>query len=216
MTTYGYARTSTEDQKAGLGAQIQALLGAGVEFENIFRDEYTGKTMDRPAYKQLMEKVQPGDLIVFPKLDRMGRTALGVLMEMDQLSQQGIAVKFLEPDVDTSSPFGKMVITIISGVAQLERDMISARTTAALGEIARTGIGKKGQKVERLGRPNTIQKREVLRLKRRGMMPKAIAKHLGIARSSVYNILKNPHRIERLSPHERPEKEEAEAPESAT
>ena len=196
MTVWGYVRTSTDKQNLGLNAQVRSLMDVGVDFEHIIKDQYTGKTKDRPGYKELMQRVKCGDKIIFTKLDRMGRSVVMVLSEIDRLAKEGVDIKFLDVDLDTATPMGKVMVTIISAFAEFERNMISQRVIESLEEIKTTGYGKRGQRVERLGRPNVVDLEEVARRHADGQTPRTIATELGCTRQTVYNILKAKERTD--------------------
>lgn len=185
---YGYARVSTEDQEAGLGAQVSALEGAGVAPQNIFIDRMSGTRSDRPEYRRLVDEVvQPGDKIVFLKPDRLGRSVMLIIGELDRLAAMGIETQFLDPAIDTTTSIGRAMMQMIAVFAEMERNMISDRTKAALGEIKRTGRKKDGTPIARLGRPPVVDDKEVVRLLG-ALTPTEVSRRLGIGRSTVYRI----------------------------
>lgn len=202
MTTYGYARTSTESQNIGLSAQVKALMAVGVEYEQIYTDQFTGKTAERPGYTGLMRQVKEGDKVVFTKIDRMGRSVVMILSEIDRLAKAGIDVRFLDIDLDTSTPMGKMIVTMIGAFAEFERNMISQRTKDALQQISDTGVGKSGQRIVRLGAPNKVDPEAVRLMRRQGETPSDIARQLNISRQTVYNIINGGGEVVRFSPKE--------------
>jgi len=128
MKTYGYMRVSTDDQDFKL--QEDALERYGVDF--IFRDKMTGATMDRPGLKRAVKVMRPGDKLVVWKLDRLGRSTIGVLDAAEQLAKAGIELVSISEQFDTTTPMGKMFFTIIAAFAQMERDLISERTKAGI------------------------------------------------------------------------------------
>ena len=128
MKTYGYMRVSTDDQDFKL--QEDALNRYPVDF--IFSDKMTGATMDRPGLKRAVKVMRPGDKLVVWKLDRLGRSTIGVLDAAEQLARAGIELVSISEQFDTTTPMGKMFFTIIAAFAQMERDLISERTKAGI------------------------------------------------------------------------------------
>lgn len=137
----GYTRVSTLDQDPQL--QIDALLKAGVDRRDIFEDTMGGSTMDRPGFEAMMKDVQRGDIIYVWKLDRLGRSVRQVLNTFHDLAQRGVSIKVLtQPGMDTSTPMGRLIITIMAAVAEMERDLILERTLAGLA--ASRAMGRVG------------------------------------------------------------------------
>ena len=140
MKTYGYMRVSTDDQDFKL--QKDALNRYGVDF--IFSDKMTGARMDRPGLKRAVKVMRSGDKLVVWKLDRLGRTTMGVLDAVKSMETAGIELVSLTESIDTSTPMGRMFLTICAAFAQMERDLISERTKAGLASYVAAG-GKMGK-----------------------------------------------------------------------
>ena len=182
MRLFGYARVSTITQS--LDIQIKALKEAGVKESRIFTDKESGSHTDREGLQLLRVKVEAGDVILVKKLDRLGRDTadmIGLIKEFDDL---GVAVRFLDDGISTEGTMGKMVVTILSAVAQAERQRILERTNEGRIEAKAKGV--------KFGRKRTVDRDKVLELKEHGLGVTAIAKQLSIGRSTVYKILKNP------------------------
>jgi len=128
MKTYGYMRVSTDDQDFNL--QEDALKRYPVDF--IFSDKMTGATMDRPGLKRAVKVMRPGDKLVVWRLDRLGRSTMGVLDAVQSMEQAGIKLVSLTESIDTETPMGRMFLTICAAFAQMERDLISERTKAGI------------------------------------------------------------------------------------
>lgn len=140
---WGYVRVSTEGQAAeGVSVEMQRAriaahcFAAGIELGGVLADEgASGKTLDRPAFGELLEKVRAGEvshLIVY-KLDRMTRRTRDLLaLVEDELKPRGVALVSLSEAIDTASPAGVMVLTMLGALAQMERELIAERTRAAL------------------------------------------------------------------------------------
>jgi hypothetical protein len=128
MKTYGYMRVSTDDQDFKL--QEDALNRYPVDF--IFSDKMTGATMDRPGLKRAVKVMRPGDKLVVWRLDRLGRSTMGVLDAVKNMEAAGIELVSMTESIDTTTPMGRMFLTICAAFAQMERDLISERTKAGI------------------------------------------------------------------------------------
>jgi len=181
MRKFGYARVSTEEQC--LDIQKQRLLDEGVKETRIYTDKASGKDIERFGLETLLTKIEEGDQILVTKLDRLGRNTLDMIQLIESFDEIGVSVRFLDDGLSTEGEMGKMVVTILSAVAQAERSRILERTNEGR-EIAKIKGVKFGRKV-------SIDKREVINLSvEEGMGATAIAKQMGIGRASVYRILK--------------------------
>lgn len=139
---YGYARVSTAGQIKGNSFEEQetALKEAGAE--TIYRESYTGMKLQRPEFDKLIKKLQPGDTLVVTKLDRFARNSPDACNLIRSLVDRGITVNVLNMGVANNTAMGKLMVTILSGFAEFERDMILERTQAGKA-IARTKAGFK-------------------------------------------------------------------------
>lgn len=141
MKTYGYMRVSTDDQDFKL--QQDALERYPVDF--IFSDKMTGATMDRPGLKRAVKVMRPGDKLVVWRLDRLGRSTVGVLDAVKSMEAAGIELVSMSEAIDTTTPMGRMFLTICAAFAQMERDLISERTKAGIAAHKARG-GRMGKK----------------------------------------------------------------------
>ena len=126
---YGYARVSTRGQaKDGnsLEAQEQELRAKGAEV--IYKDSYTGTKADRPQVNVLLGKIKSGDTLIVCKLDRFARNAEDAIHIIKDLVSKEITVNILNMGIADNSPMGKLMVTILSGFAEFERDLIVERT----------------------------------------------------------------------------------------
>lgn len=179
MRLFGYARVSTSQQS--LDIQIRALRDAGVKTNRIFTDKASGSSADREGLDLLRMKVEEGDIILVKKLDRLGRDTADMIQLIKEFDAQGVAVRFIDDGICTDGEMGQMVVTILSAVAQAERRRILERTNEGRQEAKLKGI--------QFGRKRTIDRDSVRVLHLRGTGATAIARQLGIARSTVYKIL---------------------------
>jgi DNA invertase Pin-like site-specific DNA recombinase len=157
MTVLGYLRVSTDEQaRSGLGldAQRESIRAEadrrGWTVEWIADDGVSGGTAprERVGLSSALDRMTPGDVLVVAKLDRLGRSALDVIGLARQAEDEGWDVVILDLGLDTTTPVGRFTLTIIAGVAELERDLIRQRTRDALAALKARGV--------RLGRPHGI------------------------------------------------------------
>ena len=181
MRLFGYARVSTSQQS--LDIQIRALKDAGVKTNRIFTDKASGSSVDRPGLDLLRMKVEEGDAILVKKLDRLGRDTADMIQLIKEFDAQGVAIRFIDDGISTDGEMGKMVVTILSAVAQAERRRILERTSEGRDEAKLKGI--------RFGRRRSIDRNAVLALHHEGAGATEIARHFRIARSTVYKILED-------------------------
>ncbi|MBU5376202.1 recombinase family protein [Pantoea septica] len=126
MRLFGYARVLTSQQS--LDIQIKALKDAGVTTNRIFTDKASGSHTDRNGLDLLRMKVEEGDVILVKKLDRLDRDTTDTIQLIKEFDSQGIAIRFIDDGLSTDGEMEKMVVTILSAVAQAERQRILERT----------------------------------------------------------------------------------------
>lgn len=180
MRLFGYARVSTSQQS--LDAQIKKLKEEGVKPSRIFSDKMTGSKLARSGLDLLRVKVEEGDMVLVTKLDRLGRDTADMIQLIKGFDNDGVAVKFLQDGISTEGSMGKMVVTILSAVAQAERERILERTNEGRIEAKARGVV--------FGRKRIINREKLLALHQRGVGAPEIAKQLGIGRSTVYKLIK--------------------------
>jgi len=151
---FGYVRVSTDERNLDL--QKDALKAAGVPENLIYEDKASGRSMDRPGLARVRKVMREGDCLVVWKLDRLGRSALGVAQTVKAMEEQGVHFKALDYDIDTTQPFGKLVFHIMAAIAELESALISERTKA--GVAAARARGKEfGRKHYVTGYPKRLK-----------------------------------------------------------
>lgn len=179
--TYLYTRVSTVDQDTSNQKLEAKAAGFDIPEHRIVSETISGSsdTSLRPQFQKLLDRLEIGDTLVVSKLDRLGRDAINVQSTIKELGERGIRVVCLNlGNTDLTSPSGKMVVTVLSAVAQLERDLIIERTKAGL-ERAKTN-GKV------LGRPKATKTTEaVQRCKELQWTQRQTAEHLGITVRTV-------------------------------
>lgn len=183
---FGYARVSTREQN--LSMQISALEAAGCR--RIFQEKVSGARRDRPELALLLGQLREADAVVVCKLDRLARSTRDLLDIADVISRAGAGFRSLsEPWADTTTPAGRMVLTIFAGIAEFERALIRERTNEGRIEAMRRGT--------KFGPPEKLKADQVAlcrRLVDEGMPTRAIAKMFGVNRSTIFRTLRRkPH-----------------------
>ena len=138
---YGYARVSTRYQATdgtSLHAQKEKLKESGAE--TIFCDVYTGKTVDRPEFDRLLERLREGDTLMVTKIDRLARSISQASALIDTLLRNGVNVHVLNIGLLDDSSTGRLMRNMLLAFAEFERDMIMERTREGK-EIARKNPG---------------------------------------------------------------------------
>ncbi|MBT1516449.1 recombinase family protein [Bradyrhizobium sp. SRL28] len=154
MAIYGYARVSTDGQT--VLAQVAALKAAGAT--RVFAEIASGAKSDRAQLAKTLRTVQAGDVLLVTRLDRLARSTRDLLNALHTLGERGVGFRSLgDPWCDTTSAHGRLMVTILAGLAEFERELIRART----------GEGRKRAKDRgvRFGRPSKLtphQRREAL------------------------------------------------------
>jgi DNA invertase Pin-like site-specific DNA recombinase len=179
MRLFGYARVSTSQQS--LDVQVKALKAEGVKGNRIFTDKESGSHVDREGLQMLRLKVEEGDIILVKKLDRLGRDTADMIQLIKEFDAMGVSIRFMDDGISTEGTMGKMVVTILSAVAQAERLRIMERTNEGRQEAKAKGV--------KFGRKPTVDKAKVHLLHEQGVGATEIAKQLKIGRSTVYKVL---------------------------
>jgi len=179
MRLFGYARVSTSQQS--LDIQLKALKNEGVRANRIFTDKISGGHLNREGLQMLRLKVEEGDVILVKKLDRLGRDTADMIQLVKEFDDMGVAIRFLDDGISTEGSMGKIVITILSAVAQAERQRILERTNEGRLEAKAKGI--------KFGRKPSVDKEKVRMLRSKGIGATQIARQLNIGRSTVYKII---------------------------
>ena len=148
----------------------------------IFADKASGSHVNRDGLSLLRVKVEQGDVILVKKLDRLGRDTADMIALSKEFDNLGVAIRFLDDGISTEGAMGKMVVTILSAVAQAERQRILERTNEGREEAKIRGV--------KFGRKRTVDREKALTMKDKGVGATDIARNLGIGRSTVYKILK--------------------------
>ena len=183
---YGYSRVSTVKQSKGnsLAEQHDLLKAAGAQ--EIVSDSYSGTKMQRPAFTELLNRLQEGDKLIVTKLDRFARTAVEGGAIVKELHERGVTIHILNMGIADNTPMGKLMVTMLLAFAEFERDMIVERTQGGKA-IARAN----GKKVD--GRPkkySPAQMNHALALLKEGNSYTAVEEMTGISKSTLIRAVR--------------------------
>lgn len=180
-TIVGYARTSTTEQVAGFEAQLETLKAQGCT--KVFQEQVSS-VGDRPQLRACLDYLREGDTLVVTKLDRLARDTKHLLGMVEALTAKGVTLRILSMGVDTSTATGKLMLTLLGGIAEFERDMMLERQ--------REGIAKAKAEGKYKGRqPTAMRQAQAIRqLASEGLTKAAIAQRLGVSERSVYRAIK--------------------------
>lgn len=178
----GYARTSTVDQVAGLEAQERDLKVAGAE--RIF-SEQVSSVARRVKLEELIAFARDGDTVIVTKPDRLARSVRDLMGIVDKLKEKRVNLHILSLGMDTGSPTARLMLTLLGGIAEFERELMLERQ--------REGIARAKAERKYKGRAPTARARagDIEALAAKGFGPLAISKELKISRSSVYRVMEH-------------------------
>jgi DNA invertase Pin-like site-specific DNA recombinase len=154
MANVGYARVSTREQD--LSAQVDELMGAGCA--KVYKEKVSGAKTDRVQLAKLIRALDDGDVLLVTRLDRLARSTRDLLNVLDEISKRGAGFRSLKDTwADTTTPHGRLMLTVLGGLAEFERELIRARTGEGRKRAMERGI--------KFGRPPALdahQRREAL------------------------------------------------------
>lgn len=176
----GYARTSTLDQVAGLEAQVATLKK--FPCVKIFKEQVSS-IGERSELERAIEFCREGDALVVTKLDRLARSVTHLGSVVSRLEAKGVGLRILDPNLDTSTATGKLMLNLMVSIAEFEREMMLERQREGIAKAKRDGKYK--------GRKATARAKteDIVKLTASGMGPTEVATRLGIGRASVYRVL---------------------------
>ena len=184
----GYARVSTDGQT--LDAQQAALKAAGVE--RIYAEKISGAKSDRLQLTKLLKALEEGDTVVVTRLDRLARSTRDLLNILDTISKAGAMFKSLaDAWADTTTPHGRLMVTVLGGLAEFERDLIKART-----DDGRRRAMANGKRFGRKPKLSAFQIEEALRRRDAGEALTEIAKSYGVSHSTISRLPQSSRSVE--------------------
>jgi DNA invertase Pin-like site-specific DNA recombinase len=180
----GYARVSTDDQRLDLQRTRLTEAGCG----RLFEEKISGAARQRPALERLLQELRADDVLVVTRLDRLARSTAELLRIAEMIAGKAAGLQSLEePWADTTTPAGRMVLTVFAGVAEFERALIRHRTNEGRQAAKRRGVS--------FGRPPKLrsdQKALVLALVQEGRSISQVARTFNVHPATIHRCLNAP------------------------
>jgi len=177
---YGYARVSTDGQS--VDAQVKQLRAAGAE--KVFRETASGAKTERRELARALRALDDGDTLLVTRLDRLARSTRDLLNTLAQIAEKGAGFRSLgDAWADTTTAHGRLILTVLGGLAEFERELIVTRTTEGRARAKAAGV--------KLGRKPTLtphQKGEAIKRRRKGESPAAIARSYDVSRWTIQRL----------------------------
>src|SRR6516165_1626171 len=180
VTVYGYARASTGGQSGDAQARQLRTAGAGT----VFRQVASGVAVDRPQLRQLLSEIAAGDVVMVTRLDRLARSTRDLLNTLAAISEKKAGFRSLgDAWADTTTAHGRLMLTVLGGLAEFVRELIRARTGEGRARAKAAGIS--------LGRKPKLtphQKEEAIRRRDEGESVRAIARTYNVSPSTISRL----------------------------
>lgn len=197
MAIFGYGRVSTGQQSTENQRLELEQAGYKIEPEFWFADDgVSGKVAanQRPAFKRMLGQIRKGETLVVSKLDRLGRDSIDVLQTIRQLGEHGVKVIVHQlGTTDLTSPAGKLLLSMLAAVAEMERDLLVERTQAGLARAKAEG--------KILGRPSKTTPEQRLKIKHKlvaGESVSALARVYSVSRATIIGIRSSPAELSKI------------------
>ena len=185
MTIYGYARTSTVEQVAGLADQIAKLKQAGCTDQSIYQEQISSVKMeDRIEFAKVLSVLRAGDVLVFSSLSRAARSMVHMIDIEARVAGAGATIRILDLAIDTATPSGRLTFNLFASIAQFERENMLERQRVGIAAAKKRGVYT--------GRVPTARAKatRVHSLLAKGLTKQEIADACAIGIASVYRILR--------------------------
>jgi DNA invertase Pin-like site-specific DNA recombinase len=180
MGVFGYARVSTNGQT--LASQDSQLRAAGCV--KVYAEKVSGAKTDRPELAKLLRRLERGDVLMVTRLDRLARSTRDLLNILDVIARAGAGFKSLgDAWADTTTPHGRLMLTVLGGLAEFERELILARTSDGRARAKAKGV--------KFGRPPSLtahQRREAIQRLVNGEAQADIARSYAVSQSTISRL----------------------------
>jgi DNA invertase Pin-like site-specific DNA recombinase len=181
MAIYGYARVSTDGQT--LATQQAALTAAGCV--KVYAEKVSGVVTDRKALGKAIASLQEGDTLIVTRLDRLARSTRDLLNVLDAIAKKGAGFKSLADTwANTTTPHGRLMLTVLGGLAEFERELIKSRTGEGRVRAKARGV--------HMGRPSKLsphQRQEAIARRQNGDSLIDIARTYGVSHTTIIRAL---------------------------
>ena len=176
----GYSRVSTSGQS--LNSQLEELGKVGCA--KIYSEKVSGARSDRAELQRLLKGLEPGSVVIVTRLDRLARSTIDLLTIIKVIADRGCLFKSLaDPWCDTTTPGGRLMLTVLSGLAEFERDLIKARTSDGRERAKRAGI--------RMGRKPKLSPHQIAEVRDRkagGESVRFLARSYGVSPNTISRV----------------------------
>jgi DNA invertase Pin-like site-specific DNA recombinase len=180
MTTYGYARVLTNGQD--LGSQEAELIAAGCA--KVFKEKVSGAKTDRAELAKALRSLEPGDMLIVTRLDRLARSTRDLLNIVAAIAEREAGFRSLKDTwADTTTPHGRLMLTVLGGLAEFERELIRARTGDGRARAKTRGV--------KFGRPSALtphQRHEVMQRLAQGEAQADLARSYGVSQATISRL----------------------------
>lgn len=177
---HGYARVSTDGQS--VNAQVAALTAAGAK--KVFRETASGKQTERRQLKRALDTLEKGDVLLVTRLDRLARSTRDLLNTLSDITERKAGFRSLHDTwADTTTPHGRLMLTVLGGLAEFEAELIKARTGEGRSRAKERGV--------KMGRPPTLtqhQQKEARRRRDEGETVRDIARSYNVSHSTISRL----------------------------
>jgi DNA invertase Pin-like site-specific DNA recombinase len=184
MTIYGYARVSTDGQT--VAAQDAQLRAAGCA--KVYAETASGAKTDRRELAKVLRRLDAGDVLMVTRLDRLARSTRDLLNVLHELGRKGVGFKSLaDAWADTTTAHGRLLVTMLAGIAEFERELIRARTGEGRKRAQARGV--------RFGRPPKLtahQRREIVQCLVEGQTQADLARSYNVSQATISRLQPNP------------------------
>ena len=180
MTVYGYARVSTDGQT--LASQDGQLHAAGCA--KVYAEKISGARSNRPGLAKVLKRLDRGDVLIVTRLDRLARSTRDLLNILDDIAKRGAGFKSLHDAwADTTSAHGRLMVTILAGLAEFERELILARTSDGRARAKARGV--------KFGRPTALtphQRQEAIQRLANGDAQADVARTFNVSQATISRL----------------------------
>src|SRR5215467_5042243 len=180
MPVYGYARVSTDGQS--LASQDAELHAAGCA--KVYAEKISGARSNRPELAKVLKRLDTDDVLIVTRLDRLARSTRDLLNILDDIAKRGAGFKSLHDAwADTTSAHGRLMVTILAGLAEFERELILARTSDGRARAKARGV--------RFGRPTALtphQRAEALQRLAQGEAQADVARSFNVSQATISRL----------------------------